>query len=149
MSLARLLNDQQGRLAALVTLLEEELEALTAGQIDGSRLERIATEKQALLAELEGMEQLRRQVQRRLGYRDGHEGARAAARDADCLAGWEATLGATERADRLNRLAGQLLGMRLAHNQRMLDFIHEVSEKTLYDPRGRTGRQPGRLNASA
>lgn len=149
MSLARLLNDQQGRLAALIVLLEEELEALTAGQIDGSQLERIAAEKRVLLAELERMEQLRRQVQRRLGYRDGHEGARKAAGDADCLAGWEATLEATERANRLNGLAGQLLTIRLAHNQRMLDFIHEVSEKTLYDPRGRTGRQPGRLNASA
>ncbi|MDI5987321.1 flagellar protein FlgN [Halomonas sp. M4R5S39] len=149
MSLARLLNDQRERLATLVVLLEEELEALTVGQIDGNRLARIAAEKQALLAELERREQLRRQVQRRLGYRDGHQGAREAASDADCLAGWDATLDATERADRLNGLAGQLLAMRLSHNQRMLDFIHAVSEKTLYDPRGRPGRQPGRLNASA
>ncbi|MFY0989067.1 flagella synthesis protein FlgN [Halomonas sp. C05BenzN] len=149
MSLSRLLDDQRGRLAALIALLEEELEALTAGKVDGGRLEGIAAEKQELLAELERMEQLRRQVQQRLGYRDGHEGARDAARDAGCLDEWEAALDTTRRADRLNDLAGQLLSMRLAHNQHMLDFLHEVSEKTLYDPCGRTGRQPGRLNASA
>ncbi|GHE21087.1 flagella synthesis protein FlgN [Halomonas urumqiensis] len=149
MSLARLLGDQSERLAALATLLEAELEVLTAGQIDGQRLSAVAGEKQSLLEELERMESLRRQVQQRLGYPAGHQGARAAAMDAGCLAAWEACLDATERTARLNELAGQMLDVRLTHNQRMLDFISQVAEKTLYDPSGRAGRQPGRLNASA
>ncbi|MFO7647893.1 flagella synthesis protein FlgN [Halomonas campaniensis] len=149
MSLARLLSDQQARLSELNRLLEQELEALTVGQVDGELLKGIASRKRALLAELERTETLRRQVQQRLGYPVDPAGSLAAARDANCLDAWEACLAATERTARLNDLAGQLLGMRLTHNQQMLDFIHEVSEKTLYDPSGRSGRQPGRLSTSA
>ena len=149
MSLVKLLNGQKVRLSELNRLLEQELEALTVGHVDGEHLGRIAAQKQALLTELERMETLRRQVQERLGYSADSAGSRASARDADCLDAWDACLEATERTARLNDLAGHLLGMRLQHNQQMLDFIHEVSEKTLYDPSGRTGRQPGRLNTSA
>lgn len=149
MSLTQLLSDQRERLATLATLLEAELELLTTGQIDGQRLSTLAGEKQSLLEELERMETLRRQVQQRLGYPAGHQGARTAAMDAGCLPAWEACLDATERTARLNELAGQMLEVRLTHNQRMLDFIQRIAEKTLYDPSGRAGRQPGRLNASA
>lgn len=149
MSLARLLGEQQERLASLKALLEDELEALTHGEIDGGRLERIAVDKQTLLGELERFEGLRRQVQAKLGYPAGLEGDRQAARDAGCLETWQSLHLLTERTARLNDLAGGLLAMRMEHNQRMLAFIHDVSEKTLYDPRGRAGSQSGRLNASA
>lgn len=149
MSLAQLLGDQQTRLGSLNQLLEEEMELLTAGDIDGRRLERIAANKQALLGELERVEMLRRKVQGRLGYANDLQGASDAARDAGCLGAWNAMQALTERTARLNALAGQLLSLRLSHNQRMLDFIHDVAEKTLYDPRGKAGNQPGRLNASA
>lgn len=149
MSLARLLSDQRGRLNTLADLLEQELQQLTSSQIDGEALAQLARDKQALLAELERVETLRRQVQTRLGYPDGPEGARTAAAEADCLAEWEACMSATERTARLNDLAGELLTMRAAHNQQMLDFIHQIADKTLYDPSGRTGRQPGRVNTSA
>lgn len=149
MSLARLLDDQQERLARLKVLLEEELQALTHGEIDGRRFERIAGDKQALLGELEHFERRRRLVQAKLGYPAGLEGDRRAAQDADCLETWQSLHLLAERTARLNDLAGGLLAMRMEHNQRMLAFIHDVSEKTLYDPRGRTGSQSGRLSASA
>ena len=149
MSLARLLADQRSRLARLTQLLERELELLTASQVDGEALAQLARRKQELLADLERMETLRRQVQVRLGYASGTAGASAAAEEAGCQAEWEACLGATERTARLNDLVGELLQMRASHNQKMLDFIHQIADKTLYEPTGRTSRQPGRLNTSA
>lgn len=149
MSLTHLLSEQRGRLATLTQLLEQELQQLTTSQVDGKALVLVARRKQELLNEMELKETLRRQVQSRLGYPEGPKGARAAAEDADCLQEWEACLGATERTARLNDLVGELLQMRASHNQKMLDFIHQIADKTLYDPSGRTGRQPGRLNTSA
>jgi flagella synthesis protein FlgN len=149
MSLGKLLDDQHRRLDILKARLEEELESLTRGQVNGDRLLAIARDKQALLEELEAMERRRRRAQQKLGYREGIQGARQAALDAGCLEAWESMRALTERTARLNDLAGQLVSMRMEHNQHMLDFIHSVSEKTLYDPRGRAGSQSGRLNASA
>ncbi|WP_445005310.1 flagellar export chaperone FlgN [Halomonas mongoliensis] len=149
MSLARLLSDQNTRLGKLKRLLEEELQLLTPSQIDGDALTRVAQQKRSLLDELERMEVLRRQVQTRLGYADGLEGARAAAEEADCLAAWEACLSATEHTARLNDLVGEVLEMRTLHNHKMLAFIRQIAEKTLYDPSGRASRQSGRISTSA
>ena len=149
MTLANLLGMQYDYLGALVTLLEQEHQALAVGNIDGELLQRIAADKQALLDQLERSEEQRRQAQSDLGYPHGDAGAQDAARDAGCLDDWTAVRGASERAARLNELAGAMLTTRLQHNQRMLDMIHAVAEKTLYDTRGRTGPQPGRIDASA
>lgn len=149
MKLGGLLGMQYEYLGALVALLEQERQALAVGNIDGELLQRIAADKQTLLEQLEGTEEQRRRTQADLGYPDGAAGAQDAARDAGCLDAWKAVRGASERAARLNELAGSMLTMRLEHNQRMLNLIHAVAEKTLYDTRGRTGAQPGRIDASA
>ncbi|MBK5929771.1 flagella synthesis protein FlgN [Halochromatium salexigens] len=149
MGLATLLGTQRDGLQRLTLLLEQECEALTAGNIDGEWLQRIAADKQALLEQLERSEQQRREMQAEHGYAEGDAGARQAARDADCLDDWEAVRAASESAARRNELAGSMLWMRLKHNQRMLDVIHAVSEKTLYDTQGRTGPRSGRLKVSA
>ena len=149
MSLARLLTDQRHRLTGLTQLLEEELQQLTQGQVDGEVLSRLAERKRTLLEELERRETLRRQVQSRLGYPEGMAGAAEAATEAGCQDEWEAYLAAAERTAHLNDLAGELIRMRTSHNQEMLDYLHQVAEKTLYDPSGRSGRQPGKLSTSA
>lgn len=149
MSLARLLNDQQQRLDALTSLLSNEQSLLTQGDVDGEALAQVAAEKQALLEELERIEGVRRGVQKRLGYPDGAEGAREAARDVDCLVAWESLLEKSERAARMNDLTGQMLAVRMTHNQSMLDYIRQIAEKTLYKPDGRNSAQSGRINASA
>lgn len=149
MTLAHLLGMQYDSLGALVMLLEQERQALAVGNIDGELLQRIAADKQTLLEQIERAEKQRRQTQSDLGYPDGDAGAQDAARDAGCLGDWKAVRGASERAARLNELAGAMLTMRLKHNQKMLNLIHAVAEKTLYDPRGRTEAQPGRIDASA
>lgn len=149
MSLVRLLNDQQNRLDELVALLSSEQAQLTKGDIDGDALTDIAHAKQALLGELERIEVVRRSVQKRLGYDDGAAGALAAATDANCKAAWESLLDKSERVARMNELTGQMLTLRMKHNQQMLDYIRQIAEKTLYKPDGRNNAQPGRINASA
>lgn len=149
MSLASLLTDQQQRLDALISLLSNEQSLLTQGDIDGDALAQVALDKQSLLAELERIETVRRNVQKRLGYDEGAVGARSAAHDAGCQTAWESLLEKSERASRMNDLTGQMLSVRMKHNQAMLDYIRQIAEKTLYKPDGRNSAQPGRINASA
>lgn len=149
MSLATLLATQRDDLQRLMLLLDQECEALAAGRIDGELLQRIAADKQSLLTQLEHSEQQRKALQAEQGYPEGNAGARQAAHDADCLGDWEALRAASERAAQRNELAGSMLWMRLKQNQRMLDLIHSISEKTLYDTQGRTGPRSGRLDVSA
>ncbi|QJQ94422.1 MULTISPECIES: flagella synthesis protein FlgN [Halomonadaceae] len=141
MSLAAHLTRQHQRLEALVTSLLEEREALIPGQIDGQRLNGIATIKQELLAELDQLEAQRRKAQHKLGYADGLSGAEEAARDYDCLGEWSKMRELTERARRLNELNGELIQGRLRLNQRTLNFLHDVTGKTLYGPDGQAPRQ--------
>ncbi len=149
MSLAALLSDQQQRLDALILLLSNEQNLLTQGSIDGDALTQVALEKQSLLAELERIETVRSNVQKRLGYGEGAMGARSAANDAGCQSAWESLLDKSERASRMNDLTGHMLSVRMKHNQAMLDYIRQIAEKTLYKPDGRNNAQPGRINASA
>ncbi|MCC5903629.1 MAG: flagellar protein FlgN [Halomonas sp.] len=149
MSLSRVLIDQQHRLDELAALLSREQAQLTKGDIDGEVLTEIAHTKQNLLVELERIENIRRSVQKRLGYQDGASGALAAATDANCKTAWESLLEKSERVARMNELTGQMLSLRMQHNQQMLDYIRKIAEKTLYRPDGRKNAQPGRINASA
>lgn len=149
MSLASLLTDQQQRVDALITLLSNEQNLLTQGDIDGDALAEVAHQKQHLLTELERIESLRRNVQKRLGYESGALGAKAAAQDAGCTVAWQHLLEKSERAARMNALTGKMLSLRMQHNQQMLDYIRQIAEKTLYTPTGRNSAQPGKINASA
>ncbi|NYS61681.1 flagella synthesis protein FlgN [Vreelandella salicampi] len=149
MSLARLLHNQQKRMDTLITLMEKEQSLLTQGDIDGDALATLAHDKQSLLTELDRMESLRRDVQSKLGYEKGATGAKRAAKDANCHSDWQQLLGKSERVARMNELTGQMLSLRMKHNQQMLDYIRQIAEKTLYKPDGRNSAQPGRINASA
>ncbi|NOG32733.1 flagellar protein FlgN [Halomonas sp. TBZ9] len=149
MSLSRLLATQQTRMDHLISLMEQEQQLLTQGDIDGEALAHLAEEKQLLLAELDKMEALRRDVQKRLGYPNGHAGAKQASQDANCQDDWQSLLIKSERVARMNDLTGQMLSLRMKHNQQMLDYIRQIAEKTLYKPDGRNSAQPGRINASA
>ena len=149
MSLTQLLDNQRARLDKLGTLLEEERALLLDGQPDGKALQRLARDKAHLHETLEATEAKRSRVQRRLGYASGPAGARQAAKDADCLPQWQATLDAARRISRLNTGNGNLLSVRMAHNQRTLDYIHRIAEPDVYAANGRAGLQARRLNARA
>ena len=139
MSLASLLTDQRQRLDALISLLSNEQNLLTQGDIDGDALAQVAHEKQSLLAELERIETVRRNVQKRLGYDEGAIGARSAAVDAGCQTAWESLLEKSERASRMNDLTGQMLSVRITSAKlqkkrcisRMVVIVLNLAESTL------------------
>ncbi|KAA0014457.1 flagellar protein FlgN [Billgrantia pellis] len=148
MSLLKLLREQQQRLHDLTQLLQQERNLLASADMGGQALTDLATHKQELLAKLEATEAMRQRVQRRLGYAEGTVGARQAAMEAGCLEAWDSTLELTREARRLNTLNGELVGLRMAQNSRLLDFIHQAAEKTVYRASGRVAAQSGRFNAS-
>ncbi|QTP55411.1 flagellar protein FlgN [Billgrantia sulfidoxydans] len=148
MSLAKLLQEQQQRLNGVIDLLRHERTVLAGAHIDGHLLGEIAGRKQALLTKLETSETLRQGVQQRLGYASGAQGARQAAADAGCEHAWLHTLELTREAQRLNALNGKLVELRMEQNTRLLAFIHQAAEKTVYRASGRVAAQSGRINAS-
>lgn len=138
MSLARHLARQSAAVAQLIRLLESEAQLLAAGRVDGERCSELAAAKQLQLDAIEQLESQRRLAQQRLGYGDDHAGAERAAADAGCPAAWQQLLELARRAQQLNRLNGEHIRTRLEHNQRMLNFLHEVGGKGLYGPDGQS-----------
>ncbi|WP_348815048.1 flagellar protein FlgN [Halomonas sp. H10-59] len=149
MSLARLLDQQRERLAELLALLGEEQECLVQGQVDSEALVALAGQKSEIQQRLAETEARRHQVQCRLGYPDDREGTLQAARDAGCEAAWKATMALAREVSRANLRCGELLALRMEHNQRMLHQIHRIANASVYQPDGRTRLQPSRLNVSA
>ncbi|MCQ4347309.1 flagellar protein FlgN [Pseudomonas stutzeri] len=143
MSLAQHLARQSACVAQLLALLENEAQLLGSGPVDGERLTALAADKQALLVGIEQLESQRRHAQQRLGYGDDQAGAERAAADAGCRPAWLQLLAMARRAQRLNRLNGEHIRMRLEHNQRLLNFLHEAAGKGLYGPDGQS--RHGRL----
>lgn len=141
MSLGQHLIRQHQRLDALAQLLSDERQALSVGEVNGQQLNDIAARKQALLDELDRLEAQRRTAQRKLGYPDGRLGAEQAAKDASCLEEWHAMREQAEHVRQLNELNGSLVQMRLSHNQRTLNFLHEAAGKSLYGPDGQSNRR--------
>lgn len=141
MSLGQHLARQHDRLVTLAGLLEEERQALCEGQIDGEHLNSLAAHKRALLDELERLESQRRTAQQKLGYESGRVGAERAAVDAGCLESWHAMRTQAEQVRHQNELNGSLLQVRMSHNQRTLDFLHESAGNSFYGPNGQSHRR--------
>ncbi|WP_192036486.1 flagellar protein FlgN [Halomonas sp. YLGW01] len=149
MSLGDHLSQQHRRLEALETLLEQERQTLCQGRVDGERLSHLATDKQALLAQIERFETQRSQAQQRLGYEPGLTGAARAAEDAGCLPIWQTLLDTAQRTARLNRLNGDMIRQRLEQNQRMLNALREAAGNSLYGPNGQTRPRQSQLSSRA
>lgn len=147
MSLAEHLERHRTRLDALIGLLDEERRLLGDGGVDGDGLARVARAKQEHFQALERFETQRRQVQRRLGYDDDRAGDARATTDAGCGALWNAIRERADQAARLNRTNGVLIGIRLEHNQRMLNFIEEAVGKGLYGPDGQARAAGGHVSS--
>jgi len=147
MSLAEHLERHRARLDALIDLLDDERRLLGDGAVDGDGLARVAQAKQEQFQALERVEPQRRQVQRRLGYDDDRAGDARAAADAGCTALWASIRERADQAARLNRTNGVLIGIRLEHNQRMLNFIEEAAGKGLYGPDGQARAAGGHVSS--
>ncbi|QVL42164.1 MAG: flagellar protein FlgN [Alcanivorax sp.] len=147
MSLAEHLERHRARLDVLIGLLDEERQLLRNGGVDGDGLARVAQAKQEQFQALERFETQRRQVQRRLGYDDDRAGDARAAADAGCAGLWESIRERADQVARLNRTNGLLIGIRLEHNQRMLNFIEEAAGKGLYGPDGQARAAGGHVSS--
>ncbi|MCL7462231.1 flagellar protein FlgN [Pseudomonas sp. NW5] len=140
MSLANHLARQQQTLQTFIALLEDEQRLLGAPEVDGQALLEIVERKQGLLEHIGQQEALRSGAQLKLGYPQGHAGAEQAARDADCLPAWHALRELAERAQTLNQINGEIIHLRMAQNQRILNFLNEAAGQGLYDPSGQARR---------
>ena len=78
---------------------------------------------------------------------DDRAGDARAAADAGCTALWASIRERADQAARLNRTNGVLIGIRLEHNQRMLNFIEEAAGKGLYGPDGQARAAGGHVSS--
>ena len=60
---------------------------------------------------------------------------------------WASIRERADQAARLNRTNGVLIGIRLEHNQRMLNFIEEAAGKGLYGPDGQARAAGGHVSS--
>lgn len=140
MSLAKHLSQQCAQVERFLELLECERQALNENSVDGRLLQALASKKQQLLDDIQRMDSQRQHAQRRLGYAPGPQGAARAAADAGCPEHWQKLLDLSTRVSLLNRLNGETIRLRMSHNQRILNFLHEASERGLYGPDGQARR---------
>lgn len=149
MRLVDCLQQQSLAIHQLLALLEDERGMLAAVAVDGHRLQEVAKAKQTQLERLETLEAERRELQARLGYGVDRDGSQQAATVSGCLDAWLALMGMAERVARLNATNGELLKLRMAHNQRILNLISEARGNSLYDQQGRARSGGGQLNIEA
>lgn len=149
MTLAAHLQDQQARLERLLALLADERVLLNAGEVDGQALAQLAEQKQQELTTLAELEQRRRAALETLGYGNHTAADIQAARDQNCLPEWQRLRARAGQAARQNRLNGELINLRMAGNQRLLNELHALAGKDLYGPDGQAQGKAARLSSSA
>jgi flagellar biosynthesis protein FlgN len=138
MSLARHLETSHQALQDFISLLEDEQKALSTSDMDGSEIENVSIRKIAMLKRLESLEQVRAKGQSMLGYPQGIDGAKKAAKDAQCLHTWDDILKLAYRAKQLNEINGTLIKMRMDQTGKMIDFLMKSTGDSLYGPDGKS-----------
>ncbi|HAI8713285.1 flagella biosynthesis chaperone FlgN [Escherichia marmotae] len=123
--LAEILDQMSAVLNELKTVMEQELQHLSMGQINGSLLQRITEQKSSLLATLDYLEQLRRQIP-------------DAANSNDIAQCWQEITVKTQQLRQLNQHNGWLLEGQIERNQQALEMLKPHQEPTLYGANGQT-----------
>ena len=123
--LAEILDQMSAVLNDLKTVMEQELQHLSMGQISGSQLQRITEQKSSLLATLDYLEQLRRQIP-------------DAANSNDIAQCWQEITVKTQQLRQLNQHNGWLLEGQIERNQQALEILKPHQEPTLYGANGQT-----------
>ncbi|HCN97615.1 FlgN protein [compost metagenome] len=111
----------------LKTVMDAEQQQLSAGNVNGSALQRITEDKSSLLATLDYLEQQRRTEQ----------SARQSAND-DVADRWQTITEKTQRLRDLNQHNGWLLEGQITRNQQALDVLKPHQEPALYGADGQT-----------
>ncbi|EFB2834244.1 flagella biosynthesis chaperone FlgN [Escherichia coli] len=123
--LAEILDQMSAVLNDLKMVMEQELQHLSMGQINGSQLQRITEQKSSLLATLDYLEQLRRQIP-------------DAANSNDIAQCWQEITVKTQQLRQLNQHNGWLLEGQIERNQQALEMLKPHQEPTLYGVNGQT-----------
>lgn len=143
-SVQHLLGEEVARLRDFLVLLEQEQQALMAGDIE--QLLPLAAEKTTRFTELGRLGELRAQALAAAGYANDRPGMTrwlAQQSDAAPRRDWQALLTLAEKASHLNRTNGQLISSRLASNQQALATLMAAADQaSLYGPDGQS-RAPG------
>lgn len=149
--LASLLQAERAALHTFITLLETEQQALTAGQID--QLMSLAERKTVTVQELNRLADGRRNMLLARGAPSTDGGGVETwlqAHAAGSVAVWRDIQGLAARAQETNRHNGQLIQIRLRHNQQALSVLRNAANSAsgLYGPDGQpqlraTGRTLG------
>ncbi len=137
-ALQPLLVEEVARLRDFLVLLEQEQQALMAGDIE--QLLPLASEKTAHFTELGRLGELRARALGAAGCTHDRSGmAHWLARHSDPAAerNWQTLLALAEKASHLNRTNGQLIASRLASNQQALATLMAAADQAaLYGPDG-------------
>lgn len=136
MTPAELIAEQHDLLQAFAETLEAEASCLGAGSVEGQRLTELAAIKQRQLAELDRIENLRREHQQSSGFGLGSQGAEQFALAQDQHAAWQRIRQLAEQVRRTNRLNGHIVSARLEHNQQAIDFLNRAIGGSMYGPKG-------------
>lgn len=147
------LSDELAALRSFVAILQQEQQALVAGDLD--RLMPLVVEKTDLAARLGQFAEQRSQMLAAASLppdRSGMEMWLARLAPADTAhASWKILLTLTSEAQALNESNGKLIAMRMQHNQQALNvLLAAANQATLYGPDGQTKTTSGgRLFGSA
>lgn len=110
--LSEILNQMAGVLSSLETVMNAEQQQLSAGQINGSALQRITEDKSSLLATLDYLETLRLAEQKT-----------TATRPAEVEVQWQAMQQQIQRLSNINQHSGWLLEFQREHTEQALAIL--------------------------
>lgn len=123
--LAEILDQMSAVLNDLKTVMDQEQQHLSMGQINGSQLQWITEQKSSLLATLDYLEQLRRKEPN-------------TANSVDISQRWQEIAVKTQQLRQMNQHNGWLLEGQIERNQQALEMLKPHQEPTLYGANGQT-----------
>lgn len=137
--LQNLLFEEAAQLRAFLALLEQEQQALVAGDVD--RLMPLAEEKTRVFSLLAGLGEARNQALATASLPPDRPGVQAWLDRHPDLSGsrkaWQEILKLTVKARELNQVNGKLISTRLANNQQALTtLLSAANQAALYGPDG-------------
>ncbi|MCX7194069.1 MAG: flagellar protein FlgN [Proteobacteria bacterium] len=138
------LKNEQTAVRGFVELLQQEQTLLMENSID--QLPLLTEKKSADALRLNELTEIRRQLL--AGFVAGSDSAAILiwleANNKECLSLWHAISDLAEQARVLNHINGELVQMKLRHNQQSLTTLtRAVSQANLYGPNGQTSFSPG------
>lgn len=123
--LAEILDQMSAVLNDLKTVMVQEQQHLSMGQINGSQLQWITEQKSSLLATLDYLEQLRKKEPN-------------TANSVDISQRWQEITVKTQQLRQMNQHNGWLLEGQIERNQQALEMLKPHQEPTLYGANGQT-----------